>query len=218
MTSAGGLAGRILLVLGVSIFVASIVGALVGPKPAVGEEGTLVPGRGEVVGLLVWAQSAPGNVSVEVKGAAGVYYAKLRGDPLSYLSNATSFGVRVGEVEARRDVRGGVFLASAKLKVDLFTLNFALKRLNKTTGDTLSMSLRLGESLVVVVLPAQPGEPLTYRLSFHSRIAERLPPIDAGLEGVALAAVGAALLWRSKIKTRGPHSPAAGWSQDARGG
>jgi hypothetical protein len=210
------LAGRILLILGASVIVAGIIGAYVGPKPLIQFEGSEVVERGEVLGLLTWAQTASGNVTVRIDGAKAIFYARLRGDPLSYLTNATSFGVRVGEVDAHRDVRGGVFLASARLRVDAFTLYFALKRLNSTNSSMLTVSLETGESLVVVVPPARPGEPLTYSIEFHSALSAMagLPGLVAA--GGVIGGLGVALIGAAKVKTHRP-APGLGGGSGARG-
>ncbi len=208
MKAAWLLLGRVLVVLGASAIIAGIIGAYVGPKPLTTFQGSLPVKPGEVVGLLAWAQTASGKVELHVNGSGGLYYAKLRGDPLSYLTNATAFGVRVGEVEARKDVRGGVFMAAAKLRVDAFTLYFALKRLNSTQGSSLIENLTLGESLVVVVLPANTSQPIIYTLEFRSTNVPRtsLPSLEAA--GAALGVSGLALMATAKVKTR-PKTPAA---------
>jgi len=202
MTGFRSFPARLLVVLGLSILIAGLISVYAGPKSTTTYSGARTASSGEVVGVTVWAMSTSGNVTVETEGAAQILYTIVKGDPMGFLTNASAFGVHAEAVDMTHDIRGGVFFASARVRLDPLTLAYISGKLSKADGSGLTYSLPEGESLVLMIVPEHYGEQVNYTIIFHIVGYARLTTGQLFVVGVIVAGGGLAWLAALRIKTR----------------
>jgi len=100
------------------------------------------------------------------------------------------------------EIRSGVFFASARVRLDPLTLIYISKKLSKApTPRGFTYNLPEGQSLVLVVIPAHYGSPVKYSIHFHVTSYSRLSTPQLLLAGTSIAALGAAWIAVTRIKT-----------------
>ena len=195
--------GRILLALGIALFLGALIGSMLGVRTSVELNGTVRPGPNSALVISTYTMTSSGVVRVEVWNATRVYYiAGIRGDPRSLLKGLQAFNISVGGEEFKTDFRLGVVYGTSTvsagrgilgaLPVLAKTLRFRIVDVSPSSPGHYVVVEKLGvnEALMVFIM----GENVTYRYVYSVGEKHILAPGEVALAGAGLTAAGSLIL------------------------
>ncbi len=176
---------RLLVILGISLIIASIIAEAYGAKTHASHQATVAIG-GAAKGLAIYAMSlgGSGKVNVRVNNASIVYYiSDISGDIGTLMSSLRVFNISAFNAQTIHDVRVGLVYGQATLKTSKYLLaalpgiakmlHFSIYRVNVTNGtSTLSEDLNPGEGILVIAIPK--GNTISYSLEYNVMGYERI--------------------------------------------
>ncbi len=202
--------GRLLIALGISLIVGSLVGAVLATSNALEVQGgtLLEPNHSLVVAL--YSMSSNGTAIIHVENASNVFYvADIVGDPRVLLRALTTFNINTTQTNFKHDLRLGIVYGTALVKANskvlgalpsLSTiLKFNIKQAQPTSRGVydLRISVKPGEAFLVFIINANKKPiPVTYSLRYEVQGATRLAPTTVSLAGLAATVFGV-FLYRS---------------------
>ncbi|MEB3805934.1 MAG: hypothetical protein GSR73_00240 [Desulfurococcales archaeon] len=169
--------GRILVILGVSLLLASIVAEAYGAKTSTSAGGTVALGAAKGLAIYAMSLGGEGRLELRVSNAQTVYYiANISGDIGTLMGSLRVFNISAFNSQTIHDVRAGLVYGHATLRTSRFLLaalpgiakmlHFSIKQVRVVNGEaTVKAMLKPGEGILVVVIPR--GDSVAYKLDYH---------------------------------------------------
>ncbi|MCE4624381.1 MAG: hypothetical protein F7C35_00765 [Desulfurococcales archaeon] len=190
-------AGRILLALGLSLFLGGVAGYLLGVKTVTTMSGSLELTPNSALVVSTYTLTSRGVVTVEAWNASEVYYVSgIRGDPRSLLKGLQTFNISVGNEDFKTDLRLGVVYgtttaqASGKLLSVLpqvsTMLSFKIIQVKPVSPDhyIVRQNLTVNEALLVFIV----GQNVTYKYTYQVGEHHIIDPEKISALGAVLSA------------------------------
>ena len=202
--------GRLLIALGISLIIGSLVGTALATTSGLEMQGSTLLEPNHSLVLAVYSMSSNGTAVIHVENASSVFYvANIVGDPRVLLRALTAFNINTTATNFKHDLRLGIVYGTALVKANskvlgalpsLSTiLKFNIKEAKPSSKGVydLSINVKPGEAFLVFIINAENKPKLVnYTLTYSVSGASRLAPLTISLIGLASTVIGV-VLYRS---------------------
>ena len=205
--------GRVLLSLGIALFLGGVIGGLLGVKTSTtmsGEE--VLPPNGALV-VSAYTLTSSGTVQIEVWNATEAYYISgIRGDPRSLLKGLETFNISAGDQQFRTDLRLGIVYGASEVRASQGilaalpgvsrALRFNIHQLEPQGSGHYVLEKKLGVNEAIMLFAV--GKNVRYQFTYSVGEKHILHPARLSLAGAGLSLAGLAVLWpRLSSRPRG---------------
>ena len=196
--------GRVLLSLGIALFLGGLTGSLLGVKTSVALQGEeALPPNGALV-VSAYTLTSSGTIRVEVWNASEAYYVGgIRGDPRSLLKGLQTFNITSGNENFHTDLRLGIVYGVSEVRAShgllaalpgvSQALRFNIHRLQSQGKGHYVLEKKLGVNEAIMLFAV--GENVRYTFTYSVGEKHMVSPGRLSLAGAGLSLLGLAVLW-----------------------
>jgi membrane protein implicated in regulation of membrane protease activity len=163
---------RFLLYTAVALLVAVAFGALYGVKLSTSYNTTVPSAEVGAAVAVVMPASSSGVATVNVEGASQVLYLSLGTNPIQILPEVRGLGLKITTMQGTTDLRAGVVIEVAGLQGNPIFVEQAFESVVKSASPShgvysVTQPVSSSSYLVVVAVPSNTSQTITFTLSYH---------------------------------------------------